>query len=319
MPEILDVTVIDTHLRQGVIFEKFDTLKPGNSFIIYNDDDPKPLYYQLLAAKGQTLLWDYLHIGPKEWRVKITRKGGEREETVGEIVAKDSRKAAVFKSLGVNFACEGSKTVREACDSNDLQLEDVTKQLSAIQKSPAITEMNFLDWEIGSLCKFLIELHHQYIKNNTPFIKDLAQKVAKINGDKYPALISVSEIFSDTAELLVLNLAGEEQILFPLMIALSEAFKKSENIKRKNFDSVAAAIAARQAENEKVYEGLQKIKVLTNGYQVPPYSSYSHTLLFKMLSEFEDDLDFHLHLENNILFPKAIKLENIMRAAKMIK
>jgi regulator of cell morphogenesis and NO signaling len=317
--EILDITLIETHLRQGVIFEKFDALKPGNSFIIDNDHDPAPLYYQLLAERGQTLFWDYLHSGPKEWRVKITRGEGEKEETIGEIVSKDSSKAAVFKKLGINFSCEGRKTIHEICNGNDLRPEDIAEQLSTVQKSVAISEMNFLDWEIGSLCKFLIELHHQYIKTNTPFIGELAQKVAKANGDKYPEIIRVSEIFSNTGKLLTLNLVNEEQILFPSIIALSEAFKKGGTIKVRNFNSVTVSIAIRRAENEKAYEGIQLIRALTKGYQLPPYCSYSHNLLFKMLKEFEDDLDFHLHLENNILFPKAIKLENIMRAAKMIR
>jgi len=314
--EILDVTLIETHLKQRVVFEKFDTLKPGNSFIIHNDHDPKPLYYQLLAERGQTLSWDYLHSGPKEWQVKITRR--EKEETIGEIVSKDSSKAAVFKQLGINFSCEGRKTIREICNKNDLRPEDIAEQLSAVQKSPEMPEMNFQDWEIGPLCKFLIELHHQYIKINTPFIGELAQKVAKANGDKYPEIIRVTEVFLKAGELLTLNLANEEQILFPSIIALSETFKKGENIKEKNFSSVTVPISIRQAENEKAYEGIQKIRVLTNGYQLPPYSSYSHNLLFKMLKEFEDDLDFHLHLENNILFPKAIKLETIMRTANLI-
>ncbi|MDB5135026.1 MAG: ric [Mucilaginibacter sp.] len=313
--DILDVTLIETHLRRGVIFKKFDNLKPGNFFIIHYDHDPKPLYYQLLAEKGQTLYWDYLHSGPKEWKVKITRRKGEREETVGEIVAKDSSKAAVFKQMGINFACEGRKTIREICNKNGLRPEDIAKQLASVKKSTEIPEMNFLDWEVGSLCKFLIELHHQYIKTNTPFIEELSQKVAKINGEKYPGLVRVSEIFSNTLKLLTLNLANEEQILFPSIIALSEAFKKGKNIQEENFKSVIVPISIMQAENKKAYDRIQNIRALTNGYQVPPYSSYSHNLLFKMLKEFEDDLDFHLHLENNILFPKTIKLENIMRTA----
>jgi regulator of cell morphogenesis and NO signaling len=319
--EILDVTLIETHLIQGTIFKKFDTLKPGSSFIIYNDKDPKPLYYQLLAEKGQILFWDYLHSGPEEWRVKITRKNGEgeREETIGEIVSKDGSKAAVFKQLGINFPCEGGKTIREICDGSDLRPEDIAEQLSAVQKSGAISEMNFLDWEIGSLCKFLIELHHQYIKTNTPFIEELAQKVAKANGDKYPEIIRVAEIFSNAGKLLALNLAKEEEILFPSITALSETFKKGGTIKEKNFNKITVPISIRQAENEIAYKEIQKIRALTNGYQLPPYCSYSHNLLFKMLKEFEDDLDFHLHLENNILFPKAIKLETVMRTAKMIR
>src|ERR1700761_3272934 len=125
--EILDVTLIETHLRQNAISGKFDTLKPGNSFVIHNDHDPKPLYYQLLAEKGQTLFWDYLHNGPKEWKVKITRRAGEREETIGEIVAKDSSKAIVFKQLGINFACEGRKTIREICNKKGLRPEDIAE------------------------------------------------------------------------------------------------------------------------------------------------------------------------------------------------
>ncbi|HEU5364618.1 MAG TPA: DUF542 domain-containing protein, partial [Hanamia sp.] len=113
---ILNVTAIEPKLKHPTIFAKFDELKAGESLTIHNDHDPKPLYYQLLGERGNIFTWEYLEQGPKLWRIKISKRPeGMAEETLGEIAAKDLRKAEVFKKYGLDFCCGGKKTVKEAC------------------------------------------------------------------------------------------------------------------------------------------------------------------------------------------------------------
>src|ERR1019366_5475192 len=104
----LDVALLEPRQKHPTIFKRFDELNGGESLLIKNDHDPKPLYYQLLAERGDIFLWEYLEEGPQVWQVKISkRKEGPGEDTVGIIAAKDIRKAEVFKKYGIDFCCGG--------------------------------------------------------------------------------------------------------------------------------------------------------------------------------------------------------------------
>src|ERR1700712_1069690 len=131
--DIFDVTQIASGLKHIQIFEKFDLLNEGEAFIIHNDHDPKPLYYQLLAERGQVFVWDYLENGPEVWQGKIAKKTeAENAETIGEIVAKDYRKAQVFKNMGIDFCCGGKKTIAEVCEKKGIDPKEVERQLEAV-------------------------------------------------------------------------------------------------------------------------------------------------------------------------------------------
>ncbi|MGH2646253.1 MAG: DUF542 domain-containing protein, partial [Ginsengibacter sp.] len=133
---ILNVTLIEPRLKHPTIFVRFDELIPGESLIIHNDHDPKPLYYQLLGERGNIFNWEYLQDGPQLWRVKISKKlSGEVDETLGEIAAKDLRKAEVFKKYGLDFCCGGKKTVKEACAEKGLAVTKIEQELLTVDKN----------------------------------------------------------------------------------------------------------------------------------------------------------------------------------------
>jgi regulator of cell morphogenesis and NO signaling len=316
--ELLDVTTIEPRYKHPAIFERFDALKPESSFIIANDHDPKPLYYQLLAERGQTFTWIYLESGPTIWKVKITLLPDLRHnETIGHIVANDYRKAAVFKKMGINYVCEGGKTLKEVSEQMGLNLAEIEEDLK--NNSDEAQLMDFQNWDVGFLCKYLIQLHHQYIKTQTPFIDELFPKAAKINGTKYPEINELVAVFLKAGKLLELNSLKEEQILFPYITALAEAHKKGKKIKAAEFGNISVPILLMEAEHQCACDYFNTIRQLTKHYTLPAYPSNSHGILFKMLNDYDDDLHFHLHLENNILFPKAIQLEADMRTKNLIQ
>ena len=307
---ILDVTVIEPRFKHPTIFNKFDSITEGESFTIHNDHDPKPLYYQLLAERGQVFLWEYLESGPQLWRVRITRNmGKENEETVGEIVAKDYRKAQVFKKLGIDFCCGGKKTLSEVSSKKGLTVEDLKNELAAIDKQDANPSSNFDKWDIAFLTDYIINTHHQYVKENSPFILELSEKVARVHGASHPEMIQVAEIFSRIAQDLGLHLMKEEKILFPFIKELTELKKTGGKVKDIPFGDITNPIQLMEVEHEQAGEDLVTIRELTSDYTLPADACTSYRILFKKLEEFENDLHQHVHLENNILFPKAIKLE----------
>jgi regulator of cell morphogenesis and NO signaling len=308
--DVLDITVLEPRMKHPTIFEKFDSLEPGEGFVIHNDHDPKPLYYQLLAERGQTFTWEYLESGPEIWQVKIAKRADtENAETIGEIVAKDFRKAQVFKSMGIDFCCGGKKTIAEVCEKKGIDPEEVERRLSSVKGEETNSETDFQKWDMGFLTDYIVNTHHQYVKDNTSFILEIAQKVARVHGDRHPELIRVAEIFSRIARDLTLHMVKEEKILFPFIKELAYYKKIGSAVQEADFGRVSTPIQVMELEHEQAGEDFEAIRMLTANYTLPPDACSSYTILFKKLDEYENDLNRHVHLENNILFPNAIKVE----------
>ncbi|WP_207532520.1 iron-sulfur cluster repair di-iron protein [Desertivirga arenae] len=312
--DILNVTVIEPRLKHPTIFDKFDSMNPGQGFIIHNDHDPKPLYYQLLAERGQIFNWEYLANGPEVWQVRITkRQDGEDEITVGELVAKDFRKAQVFKKLGIDFCCGGKKTLSEVCDKKGIDIHKVEAELAAIDKQGQASGQNFQSWELDFLSDYVINTHHNYVRESIPFLTEISQKVARVHGDRHPELIKVAEVFAGIAHDLSMHLMKEENILFPYIKEMVLAKKTGQPLPESHFGQVANPINVMEMEHEGAGEDLSEIRQLTNDYELPADACTSYRILFQKLEEFENDLFQHVHLENNILFPKSLELEKSLK------
>jgi len=308
--DILDVTVIEPRLKHPTIFEKFDALSPGEAFIIHNDHDPKPLYYQLLAERGQVFVWDYLEKGPEIWQVKIAKNtNAENAETIGQIVAKDYRKAQVFKNMGIDFCCGGKKTIAEVCEKKGIDPDEVERRLEAIKGENSNSETDFQNWDLGFLSDYIINTHHRYVRENTAFILELAQKVARVHGERHPELIRVAALFSRIGNDLTLHIIKEEKILFPFIKELAQVYNTGGMLPSADFGKISVPIQIMDSEHEQVGGDFETIRTITSNYQLPVDACSSYTILFKKLEEYENDLHRHVHLESNILFPKAIQLE----------
>lgn len=308
--DILDVTIIEPRLKHPKIFEKFDSLSSNEAFIIHNDHDPKPLYYQLLGERGQIFTWEYLENGPEVWKVRIAKKAEDgQQETIGEMVAKDYRKAQVFKSLGIDFCCGGKKTLDEVCERKALNIDQVNEKLSSVNLQEQNTSLNFDKWELDFLADYIVNTHHQYVKENVPFITELANKVARVHGDRHPEVIEIASLFNGIGKALNLHLMKEENAVFPFIKELVHAKKSGGAASAFSLDNMNTPAQILEMEHEQVGEDMAIIRSLTDQYTLPPDACTSYTILYKKLDEFESDLFIHVHLENNILFPKALQLE----------
>lgn len=312
--EILNVTLIEPKFKHPKIFEKFDSLSSGDGFIIDNDHDPKPLYYQLIGERGNVFTWEYLENGPDRWKVKITKLGDQQaSDTIGEMVVKDYRKAQVFKKLGIDFCCGGKKTVEEVCRTKGLDVERVKAELDAVSGESEQNGNNFDNWNLDFLADYIVNTHHDYVRTNVPFITELASKVASVHGKQHPELVKVADIFNRLGKDLRLHLVKEETIVFPFIKGLLLNEKTGKNSPAKAFDSIQTPTQMMELEHEQAGDDLAEIRNLTRDYTLPEDACTSYTVLFKKLQQFENDLFNHVHLENNILFPKAIALEKKLR------
>lgn len=312
----LNVTALEPRLKHPKIFEMYDGLNPGQAFVIENDHDPKPLYYQFLAERGQTFSWNYLENGPEIWKVKIAKKEMlGNDETIGEIVTRDYRKAQVFKSFGIDFCCGGKKTVSEVCEKKGIDAKEVNNALELVTGEIKTSENDCLTWDIGFLTDYIINTHHHYVKETTPFIMELANKVAKVHCDQHPETLRVAQLFSQVGADLMLHMSKEERILFPFIKELATVQHQGGSIPTSAFGKVSNPIQMMESEHEQAGEALQTIREITNNFTMPADACNSYTTLYKMLYEYEIDLHRHVHLENNVLFPKTIAAEKALQVA----
>jgi regulator of cell morphogenesis and NO signaling len=308
--EKLDVTVIEPRFKHPTIFEHFDALSGGQAFIIHNDHDPKPLYYQMIAERGQIFNWEYLLEGPDFWEVKITKlNDGEKSETIGEMVASDYRKAEVFRKYGLDFCCGGKKTLEKACEKKGLDVVEVKKALKAVEDDFTTNTEDHNSWELDFLADYIINKHHKYIENSHPMLFEFSQKVARVHGSRHAEVVDIAHYYNEVAEELQLHMHKEEMILFPYIKELAIAKRNGTPMERPQFGSIQNPINMMEAEHESAGGNMEKIRELSNNFTPPEDACNSYRVLFAKLKEYEADLHHHIHLENNILFKKAIELE----------
>jgi len=308
--ETLDVTQIEPRLKHPKIFEKFDTLVGGQSFLIHNDHDPKPLYYQLIAERGQTFDWEYLKEGPEIWEVKISKLNtGEKPATIGELVAADFRKAEVFRKFGLDFCCGGKKSLSQACIAKGIDVTKVEVALAEVDNKPKTSQQDFTNWDLDFLADYIVNTHHKYVTESLPMLFEFSKKVARVHGDFHIEVVEIADYFKAVADELTMHMDKEENILFPYIKDLVAAKKNGTPFKPSPFGSIENPIRMMESEHVSAGGNMDKIHELSSSFTPPEDACSSYRVLYQKLEEFELDLHQHIHLESNILFPKAIALE----------
>jgi len=223
---------------------------------------------------------------------------------VGEIVAADFRTAAVFHEFGIDFCCSGATTLGQACRERDLDEDAV---LSAIERScgqPAAGPA-FDTWDPATLIGFIVGRHHEYVKRALPSITAHAQKIAAVHGRRHPELHEVARLAGEVAAEMTSHMAKEERILFPYISELAAAAHEGTPAPAAPFGPVDNPIRMMEAEHKAAGDAMARIRELTQGYAVPDEGCTTYRVCLQELDAFERDLHAHVHLENNLLFPKA--------------
>lgn len=308
--EILDVTKIEPRLKHPTIFDMYDNLEQGSAMVIHNDHDPIPLYYQMIAEKGKTFDWEYILKGPEIFEVKITKlRTGETSSSIGELVAKDYRKAEIFRKFGLDFCCGGHKTVKEACEKKGVNYIEVENELLKVEQQQNDNTENFNEWELDFLADYIINKHHKYVSSAVVLLNELSSKVARVHGDVHPELIEIERNYVQVANELTAHMQKEEVVLFPYIKQMVQNKRNGNPFEKSSFGTIKNPIHMMESEHVSAGECMESIRTLSNNFTLPSDACNSYRVLFGKLEEFEKDLHQHIHLENNILFPKAIQME----------
>lgn len=222
--------------------------------------------------------------------------------TVGEIVANDFRTSSVFKKAGIDFCCGGKQSFSEACKLNGINALELESEILKIAEEPANEFMNFKNWDPVFLSEYIMNTHHKFVLKNLPELVFYTQKIASVHGDHHPELFEVADLFVKINAELLQHLKNEEEILFP---AIKEVVNTNS---AKAKETIVSEITRMTGEHEFAGGAMDEINKITKGYKVPEDGCNTYRVAFKMLEQFEDDLHTHVHLENNILYPKALEL-----------
>ncbi|NRT15916.1 regulator of cell morphogenesis and NO signaling [Flavobacterium sp. 28A] len=229
--------------------------------------------------------------------------------TIGEYVAKDFRTAALFSKYGIDFCCKGNRTVDEVCEKKAVQPADLQIEIDAILNTKSDSGIDFNAWPLDLLADYIEKTHHRYVEEKTPTLLQFLDKLCKVHGASHPELFEINELFKGCAGELAQHMKKEELMLFPFIKKMVTASISDELIAQPHFGTVKNPIAMMMAEHEAEGDRFAKIVELTNNYTPPADACNTYKVTFAMLQEFEQDLHKHIHLENNILFPKAVALE----------
>ncbi len=229
--------------------------------------------------------------------------------SVGSFVANDFRTAAVFQKYGIDFCCKGGKSVDEVCDAKNIDRDGLLQELEDVSLVIDNSELDFNNMPLDKLIQYIEVNHHQYIVDSSPSLLQFLDKLCKVHGANHPELFEINDQFVAAANELADHMKKEELLLFPFVLKMLEADNANENLNIAPFGSVQNPITMMMQEHELEGSRFDKISALSNNYTAPADGCTTYKVAFSMLKEFENDLHKHIHLENNILFPKSFELE----------
>jgi regulator of cell morphogenesis and NO signaling len=314
---ILDIRPIESALRHHSVFMHFDALNQGEGFYILTDNDPEYLKRQLEDGRGNIFSWDSYKTGPDLWKIEISKRNiTQFGETVGEIAAKSLHKAEVLKKYGIDFCCGGKRTLKQVCEEQDINIHAIETDLNKPINESIQSVNDFNGWNADFLADYIYNQHHLYYYRQAPVIKELMIKVAGHHEAHYSYLAGLSLLFSTLQNELDTHFAHEEKTVFPLIKALVLAEQTTNTEAIKETFSVKDAISLMESDHEAAGGILEAMNQLTSEYVPPDDACNNFILLYKKLQALEADLHQHIHLENNILFPKALRLEEELKLSQ---
>jgi regulator of cell morphogenesis and NO signaling len=229
--------------------------------------------------------------------------------TVGEIVATDFRAATVFEGFGIDFCCGGRRSLADACRTAAADPTEVMRALRALPQSDG-EEDDVTRWPLDELIDYIVATHHAYVREMLPVIARHLARLQEVHGGRHPELARVAAVFDELSAEMSQHLLKEEQVLFPYVRDLVEHESQGYIGRYSPFGTVANPIRMMEREHRDAADALRIIRELTGGYAAPADGCATYRVCMAELAQFERDLHRHVHLENNVLFPKTVALES---------
>ncbi|MBB6682192.1 iron-sulfur cluster repair di-iron protein [Aequorivita sp. 609] len=235
-----------------------------------------------------------------------------QDKTVADVVTENIKAAHVFKKYGIDFCCGGGVSIKKACEKAEIDPVLVETEILNLENIKD-RALDFNSWKLDFLTDHIINVHHGYVEESSPLLLQYSQRVNHVHGHHYTELAEIESLVKQVVQELAAHMKKEELILFPFIKKLVKAEREGTEVPPIHFGTVENPIKMMEEEHEEAGEILRKIAKLSNNFTPPQGACNTYKAFYSKLEEFEQDLHQHVHLENNILFPKALKLEKTLK------
>ncbi len=229
-------------------------------------------------------------------------------KTVRELAVELPQATRVFENLGIDYCCGGGKSLQEACSAANIPVDEVL--LSLETPAPSNGRVDWKTAPLRELIEHILSRHHSYVRAEIPRLEALLAKVYAVHGANHPELAGIQESFRGLGQELLMHCMKEEQILFPYIIEMEKAVAQRRAAAPPMFGTVRNPVQMMIMEHDSAGEALRSMREASAGFTAPADACVSFQTLYRAMAEFEADLHQHIHLENNILFPRAVEMEN---------
>lgn len=237
-----------------------------------------------------------------------------KDTIIGELVAWDYRTASVFKNSKIDFCCNGNRTIEDICTQKQTDIGALIAALEAVTAPAKESGVDYRSWPLDLLADHIEKKHHRYVESKIREITPFLEKVVRVHSDRHPELLEVAQLFKASAAELATHMKKEEMILFPFIRKMAAA-KNNGTAIQAPFGTVQNPVRMMMHEHDGEGERFRKIAALTDNYTPPADACNTYKVTFSLIKEFEEDLHLHIHLENNILFPGSIAMEETFATA----
>jgi regulator of cell morphogenesis and NO signaling len=231
------------------------------------------------------------------------------EKTVGQMVAENPAAARVFEQAGIDYCCGGQRSLEEACTKAKMSFAEVAALLDNAAAARTAADRDWLAASQADLVEHIVNQHHAYVRQELPRLTALITKVSGVHGKNHPELAPIARAFAEVANEMTMHMMKEENILFPYIVDMEKAAQGKGPQPAAMFGTVQNPVRMMMQEHDSAGANVQAIRAASSDYTVPADGCTSFRVLYEALAAFEADLHQHIHLENNILFPRAIEME----------
>ena len=233
-------------------------------------------------------------------------------KTLSDIVNEQFQTASVFEKYHLDYCCKGRRSLQQACEEQNVPVNEIIADLNKIYADTSTTP-DFNSIQLTQLAEYIVHTHHSYVKKEMPQITGFLQKVSSKHGNRHPELFKISELFTELAAEMTHHMDEEESVIFPRIKQLEKNGLEQLPLNAGMNEYLKLPIINMEVEHENAGNILSEIRYLTNNYTPPADACTTYKLMYACLHAFEIDLHQHVHLENSILFPKALAQEKVMQ------